>query len=289
MRVSFTKAEASGNDMILVDARALEMLRCEEAATAMCRRHFGIGGDGLMLVDHAVDGAPDVRMFNPDGSEDFCGNGLRCVAAWLLGAGEAARDSVRMRTPWGSHRARALARRGREFTIETEILAPTFSPPELPARVRAPRILRMPFDVAGRRLEISSAAVGSLHTVIFGEEDVDEETFQTCSPLIEHHEVFPERTSVLWCRVEGRDRLRMRIWERAVGETTSCGTGACAAVAVGRCLGLLDDRVHVVSAGGTARVAWSGSGPIRLTGPARLVYTGTYEFRTFPDGGDCDG
>jgi len=138
-------------------------------------------------------------------------------------------------------------------------------------------VLYRPFKVGFGEFRISCVNTGSTHTVIFGEEDVSEETFQTVSPLLETHEVFPLRTSVLWCRAEGRERVVMRIWERAVGETLACGSGACAAVVVGKALGRTADAAEVVTRGGRMSARWDGHGPVGLQGPAKIVYRGRVE------------
>jgi diaminopimelate epimerase len=277
MEIQFTKAEAAGNDLIIVDARITKIDILAEVARALCDRHFGVGADGLMIVQNSPALVPKVRMFNPDGTEDFCGNGLRCVAAWMLNRGEGNGNAVELLTPKGSHIARVVEWDGRGFLLDVDVLIPAFSPVEIPACVSEPRILQMPLDIGGRPVTISSVAVGTTHTVIFQDEDVDDETFFALSPLIENHAIFPERTSVLWCRVESPKRVSMRIWERGVGETQSCGTGACAVMAVGKTLEILGECVEIVTTGGSLSATWTGSGPIRLTGPVRLVYTGTYE------------
>ncbi len=135
-------------------------------------------------------------------------------------------------------------------------------------------VLRHPLEIAGRTFLISCVSTGTAHTAIFGQADVEERVFQEVSPLIERHALFPERTSVLWCRAEGRERIHMRIWERGVGETFSCGSGVAAAVAIGRTLGMTGDRVEVVMRGGRMTGEWRGEGPARIAGPARIVYTG---------------
>jgi len=276
--LKFVKTEAAGNDLVLVDGRGRTLPALPPLARALCDRHFGVGGDGLLTLSDDGGAGPLVRMHNPDGTEDFCGNGMRCIAAWLCRSGEAC-DHVFMRTPIGRHRATVRDAGGGHYDVEVELLTPEFRPCDVPALLEGERILDRPFDVGGRALRISSVRVGSTHTVVFADADVPEREFLRLSPLIERHAAFPQRTSVLWCRAESRDRLRMRIWERGVGETFACGTGACAAVVIGRELGLTGDRAEVVTRGGSMSAEWAGQGPVRLTGPARIVYEGVWASR----------
>ena len=279
MGLPFVKTEAAGNDLILVDLREKKRVDVPELARHMCDRHFGIGGDGLLAIEKHPNFVPFVRMFNPDGTEDFCGNGMRCVAAWLYESGNATGDSLTMRTPWGVHEAEIEAMESGRFRVTVELLPPKFEPSLIPVAIKGNRVLGHALQVRGSVRQISCVAIGTAHTAIFTPTDVSEEVFQSVSPVIENHRFFPERTSVLWCRAVRSDLIRMRIWERAVGETLACGTGACAAVVLGRELGLTGDRAEVVTRGGRMSAAWNGTGPVKLTGPARLVYTGQWAGR----------
>jgi len=274
MGLGFVKAEGAGNDLILLDLRRGWGGDLRGEAVRLCDRHKGIGGDGLMVVEAGPEGEPLVRMFNPDGSEDFCGNGLRCVAAWLYEQGEAAGEEVVVHSPRGRHRGRVKAEGGGRFRVEVELVAPEFRAEAIPVAAEVEEALEYPLAVGGGAWPVTCVSVGTAHAVIFVEALPADEVFERVSALIEVHEMFPERTSVLWCRSEGRERIEMRVWERGVGETLSCGTGACAAVAVGRRLGRTARRAEVVMRGGRMWAAWDGAGPARLEGPVRLVYRG---------------
>jgi diaminopimelate epimerase len=278
----FVKVEAGGNDLVLVDGRRERVRDAPSLAIRLCDRHRGVGADGLLTLEGGRRGRRTLmRMFNPDGTEDFCGNGLRCAAAYLAGAsgGQAGSGAEKVSrrvllTPRGRHEAlvRPLGRGA--FEVEVALLAPQFDPAAIPVRLPGKAVLRHPLEIAGRALAISCVSTGTAHTAIFGEEEVEERVFHEVSPLLERHELFPERTSVLWCRAEGRERVHMRIWERGVGETFSCGSGVAAAAAIGRTLGLAGDRIEVVMRGGRMTGEWPGEGPVRIAGPARIVYTG---------------
>ena len=274
MPLHFIKVEASGNDLVLVDARGEPVRDAPGLAIRLCDRHRGVGGDGLLILEGGRRGPPLMRMFNPDGTEDFCGNGLRCAAAYLAGPGADAESRLVLLTPLGRHAARVRPLGRGAFEVEIALLVPNFEPAAIPVRLPGKAVLRHPLQIAGRTFPVSCVSTGTAHTAIFSEADVAERVFQEVSPLLERCALFPERTSVLWCRTEGLDRIRMRIWERGVGETFSCGSGVAAAVAIGRTLGLTGDRVEVTMRGGGMTGEWRGEGPVRITGPARIVYTG---------------
>lgn len=276
MPLPFTKLEAAGNDLILVDARERPLENLPRWALRLCDRHFGIGSDGLLVLETSAADAPLMRMFNPDGTEDFCGNGLRCTAAWLFDRDEARCGRLAVRTPRGVHRATVYPSDSGRFSVDMEILVPLFTPRDIPAALPGARILQHPFEVGGERLAISCVNTGTTHTAIFSDRDPDDALFNRISPLLERHPAFPERTSVLWCRPEGRERIHVRVWERGVGETFACGSGACAAAAIGQLLDVSGRGVEVVMRGGRMFVRWNYPTPIRLAGQARIVYSGLW-------------
>lgn len=279
MPVPFLKAEGGGNDLVMVDGRAAPLGDPADWAVRLCRRHYGVGGDGLMLLESGPDAGLLVRMFNPDGTEDFCGNGLRCVAAWLADRGELNPDAFILRTPKGAHRGRVRKRIGRSFEVEVELVPPVFAPEGIPATLDGERILDVPLRLGDEVRRVSVLNVGTAHAILFVDHAVSDDEFRRVSPQVETHPAFPERVSVLWCRQCGPESLELRIWERGVGETISCGTGAGAAVVAAHLLGRIRNRAEVVTKGGASIAEWDESGPVRLTGPARLVYTGIWEER----------
>jgi diaminopimelate epimerase len=274
MLLHFIKVEAGGNDLVLVDARRAPVRDAPSLAIRLCDRHRGVGGDGLLTLEGGRRGPPLMRMFNPDGTEDFCGNGLRCAAAYLVGPEADEESRGVLLTPRGRHEARVRPLGRGDFEVEVALLVPQFDPAAIPVLLPGKAVLRHPLEIAGRTFPISCVSTGTAHTAIFGQADVEERVFQEVSPLLERHTLFPERTSVLWCRAEGRERVHMRIWERGVGETFGCGSGVAAAAAIGRTLGLTGDRIEVVMRGGRMTGEWRGEGPARIAGAARIVYTG---------------
>jgi len=270
--IRFTKMHGAGNDFVVVDCRGPAAQTIDAPlARRLADRHTGVGCDQIMLVDPArTPGAiAAYRILNADGSEARqCGNGVRCVVAWLareldLGAGDYLLDG-----PNGP--LKATIDRKRAITVDLEV--PDF------------RLERVPFlapsDADPQRLtvdreivEIGVVAIGNPHAVLVVDEAASAEVARL-GPAIEHHPAFPNRVNVGFAERVDRHRIRLRVHERGVGETLACGSGACAAVAVLHRRGQVGDAVAVELPGGTLHVAWNGTGPIRLSGPTAFVFEG---------------
>jgi diaminopimelate epimerase len=274
-----------GNDFVVLDAATLALeTDWPLLAMRLCERHFGVGADGLLVVSQDANNAAfAMRMFNPDGTEDMCGNGLRCVCLWAYRAGwlaavEGPAEFI-VATKDGPHRCRLtdVSPEGREGLVRVGMDRPRFMPPEIPfCAPGRERIVDSPLPVGDRTYTVTSLNTGSTHTVIFGDAP-DEATFQRDSPLIENHPLFPERTSVLWATPMGTDRFAVRIWERGAGETLGCGTGACAVGVAARLHGFVsaETPTAIVSRGGTLLITWPGDETeIQMLGPAQFVFEG---------------
>ena len=268
------KMEAVGNDFVLVDEGDAAVDDWAPLARRLCSRHFGVGADGLLVVGPGDRADLRMRMFNPDGTEDHCGNGMRCAllhAVGTLAPGEERR--LTLETLAGVRRARIFLRDGQPF-VETEMGEPAFAPRDLPMRAESERVIDYPLDVDGETVRVTVVSTGTTHSVVFADAREVEERFLRLSPSLEIHPAFPERTSVMWATPEGTDRIRLRIWERGVGETLGCGTGACATMIAARLHGFVGDRATVASKGGELEVFWPGEGGCTLTGTARTVFIG---------------
>ncbi len=274
-----------GKDFVVVDAAALpKQTNLADLAVRMCDRKFGIGADGLLVVarEPGAETAFRMQMFNPDGSEDMCGNGLRCVSLWAHGAGWLeGRTQFTVATKEGVRDVQALevSADGRSASFGVDMGVPQFAPERLPFLAAGEaRIIQYPLAVDGETFAITTVNTGSTHTVIFGPQP-DDETFRRVSPLIENHPLLPERTSVLWATPAGHNAHAVRIWERGAGETLGCGTGACAVGVAAVLNGYTDFNTptDIVSKGGTLRITWPGEdASVQMTGPAHFVYTGDY-------------
>jgi diaminopimelate epimerase len=275
----FTKMQAVGNDFVVVEARDWPAdTDWNNVAIRLCDRHFGIGSDGLLLVSPSPVADFQMRMFNPDGTEDMCGNGLRCVFRFAAKQGYFTGLHATGETLNGVHTATSPD----GILWSVGMGSPQFDPEAIPVLVEADAVLNYPLEVEEEEILVSAVSTGSTHTVLFVPELPNDERFFHISPLIEHHPLYPERTSVMWATPddgESGSAWRIRIWERGVGETLGCGTGACAVAVLARATGRSQkSQTAVRSRGGELSVTWSAEGldsEMILTGPAEIVYAGT--------------
>jgi len=259
----------AGNDFLVVRGEEREW---PALAPALCDRRRGVGGDGVLVALPSRRADVRMRMYNPDGTEDDCGNGLRCLALYARERGLVAEDCFRVETLSGIKRVAVEDAAARPARVRVELGRARLEPEAVPVRSPGRHALGIDLEAGGRRLQAHVLSTGTAHTVIF--EMPDDGEFRRLSPLIEHHPLFPERTTVMWTAVTGPDRLRVRIWERGVGETLACGTGAAAAAVAAHRAGHCGHRVQVESHGGTLHVVIGGELDLSLIGPAEWVYDG---------------
>ena len=276
----FVKMQALGNDFIVLDGSQWPEADWPGVSRVLCQRRFGIGSDGLMVVKHRPGRRSLVRMFDPDGCEDFCGNGTRCAAVFLYEKRLVTGSEFTIDTLSGPREVRLILSERRAEGAAVAMGRAQFAPERLPAHLPGDCVLQHPLQTHGRTFTICTVSTGTTHTILWQDEWPGDEEFLLWSPRIENHPAFPERTSVLWAVAVSRERIRIRIWERGgVGESLACGTGACAAAAVGRRLGLTADAVTVESKGGELSVRIDPAGQTWLTGPARTVFEGYVDRR----------
>jgi len=272
MNLDFTKMHGLGNDFMVVDAIHQRVQLSPQQVRALADRHLGVGFDQLLLVEPAPSADVDFRyrIFNADGGEVAqCGNGARCFMQFVHEHGLTDRLRVRVQTLSG---VLELARRA-DGMVTVNMGVPEFEPARIPfdAPQQAPRYL---LEVDGQTLEIGAVALGNPHAVV-PVEDVDAAPVATLGPRIEQHPRFPQRVNAGFLQILDRARARVRVYERGAGETLACGSGACAAVVIGRLWDRLDNRVRVQLPGGELEIGWSGAGsPVMMTGPATTVYQG---------------
>lgn len=266
-RLPFSKWEAVGNDFVVLDDS--DVASCRDLArlsSRICDRHRGVGADGLLVYGVETSQRLSFRIFNADGSEDtMCGNGLRCVVSDAHSRGRIATTGI------ASTRAGAVGWNiGTAGQVSLTLPPPSFETHRIPTT--APRTDHL--SIVGYDIDI--VQTGSPHAVVFVAELPEDPTFIDISPRIETHPWFPEHVSVMWATVRSECRLQLRIWERGVGETRGCGTGACAAAVAAMVRGLVGDtQIEVESVGGRLHVGWTGPGEsMRLAGGARCVFRG---------------
>ena len=275
MRVEFTKMHGVGNDFVVFDAPIPDSLLDPARLRALADRRTGIGFDQALLLDapRRADSAAHYRVFNADGAEvEQCGNGARCLAALLGRRGRARDGELALESAAGVIRARLAA----DGAVSVDLGVPDFKPRSLPFDAPG-EADSYALEVGGQRLEIMVVSLGNPHAVVTVA-SVDCVPVATLGPLIERHPRFPKRVNTGFLEIVSRAEVRLRVYERGAGETLSCGTGACAAVAVAVRRGWLDGRVRVSVRGGELRVNWGGVGEhIWLTGPVQISFQGQVE------------
>lgn len=276
MQLDFTKMHGLGNDFIVFEAPRGGRLPTPAEWRALSARHTGIGFDqALVLEPPRRDGTQAYyRIFNADGGEvEQCGNGVRCLAAFLHRRGSLKHSAeIVLDSPAGLIRARVHDAN----LISVDMGVPNFDPKSLPFDASAESHV-YPLAVAGTEVEIGAVSVGNPHAVLTVA-SVASAPVDRLGPAIERHPRFPNRVNVGFMEVVDRAHIRLRVFERGVGETLACGTGACAAVAIGRRHGRLDSIVEVELPGGKLELNWSGPGEhIWMKGPTAVSFTGRVE------------
>ena len=294
MRIDFTKMHGVGNDFIVFEAPPGASLPSTEALRRLADRHTGIGFDQALILEapRRPDTAVFYRIFNSDGAEvEQCGNGARCIAALVHGLkgrnGSALGDTLTLDSPAGLIRARIQG----AGLVSVDMGVPNFDPRSLPFDAAGPAPSYR-LEVGAETVEIGAVSMGNPHAVL-RVPSVESAPVERLGPAIENHPRFPNRVNVGFMEIVSRSQIRLRVYERGAGETLACGTGACAAVALGRRLGLLDEDVRVIVRGGELRVNWGGEGHgkdrdefargkeeaehIWLTGPAQVSFVGHVE------------
>ncbi len=275
MSYRFTKMHGLGNDFVVFDGVRQSLQLSPDQIRHIANRNFGIGCDQVLLVEPPITEEADFRyrIFNADGGEvEQCGNGARCFARFVHEEGLTDRDVVTVETSTGL----IQLSRPEENQVTVDMGVPRFEPPEIPFEADQ-RAERYQLNLNGGAVEIAVVSMGNPHAVLQVEQ-VENAPVDELGPLIEHHPRFPQRVNVGFMQIVTSDHIRLRVFERGVGETLACGTGACAAVAAGNLQGLLQPETRVDLTGGALMVSWPGEGEsVRMTGPAERVFEGQIE------------
>lgn len=274
MEVSFTKMHGLGNDFVVINATEKPLTLSSAQVQRMSNRRFGVGFDQLLVLQKPTHVNADFcfRIFNADGGEvEQCGNGARCMALYIRSQGLSDKPEIRLQTLGGlitlSHQG------GDKVTVEMGI--PTFEPSQIPF-ITSKVAKTYEVKVADMSIPLSVVNVGNPHAVIVVDELLSEQV-QTLGQQISSHEQFPEGVNVEFMQVVDPQNIRLQVYERGAGATLACGTGACAAMVVGRRNGLLQERVMVNQPGGSLYIDWQGPETmVKMTGPGKLVYHGVW-------------
>ena len=273
MKLAFTKMHGAGNDFVVIDGVTQAVNLNTNQLRRLADRHRGIGCDQILMVTPPDNPDADFRyhVFNADGSRaGQCGNGARCVGRFLREKRLTRQREILLQTDDDSL-ALSLTEDGRVFA---GLSAPRFAPTEVPFQADETQD-QYTLDVQGQSLSIGALSMGNPHAILMVD-DCDAAPVSTLGPLLEAHTRFPERVNVGFMQVQSRGEMKLRVFERGVGETDACGSGACAAAVHGMKLGLLDEEVLVSLPGGKLSVSWPSMGDrVWLGGPTATVFNGT--------------
>jgi diaminopimelate epimerase len=277
MKLSFTKMHGAGNDFVVIDATRAPFEPTPTLLQRLTDRRFGVGCDQVLVVEapSTADVDFDYRIFNADGSEvGQCGNGSRALARYVRERGLSDKAAIRVRTRSGVLELRHV--RDQLYTVNMGV--PRLEPAQIPLQMPS-RAMHYALTLAdGKTVEFGAASMGNPHAVI-RVQDVDAAPVQELGPALQRAAAFPESVNVGFLQIIDRGHVRLRVYERGAGETLACGSGACAAVVVGRLWDALDARVEVAVRGGTLTIEWQGEGqPVQMTGPAETVFQGEIEW-----------
>ncbi|CRY56068.1 diaminopimelate epimerase [Yersinia intermedia] len=270
--MQFSKMHGLGNDFMVVDAVTQNVYFSPELIRRLADRHTGVGFDQMLVVEPPYDPELDFhyRIFNADGSEVAqCGNGARCFARFVRLKGLTNKRDIRVSTQTG----RMVLSVTEDELVCVNMGEPNFDPQAVPFRATKAEKTYI-FRAAEQTVLCGVVSMGNPHCVL-QVEDVSVANVALLGPVLENHERFPERANIGFMQVVSRESIRLRVYERGAGETQACGSGACAAVAVGIQQSLLDEDVTVELPGGSLHISWKGPGyPLYMTGPATHVYDG---------------
>jgi len=274
MKLRFTKMHSLGNDFVMINGVGKNIRITQDIARVIADRNFGIGCDQIIMVSEKLSDAKFImQIFNQDGSEvGQCGNGARCFAKFLVDESLTNQSEIQVETTTTAMKINL----NEDKTVTAELMAPIFQPSKIPLAVAQESMTYMVSTDMGE-IRFSANSMGNPHCVILVD-NLDCTDVLGIGELMESHEIFPERANIGFCELVSRSEIRLRVYERGVGETLGCGSGACAAVVAGIQGNRLDSKVEVNLPGGVVEVSWRGDkNPVYLTGRVHYVFDGFIE------------
>ena len=278
-RIKFTKMHSCGNDYIFIDNTDGKITCPESLCVSLCAPHYGIGGDGIVLIEKSETADAKMRSFNKDGSEGkMAGNNIRCVGKYLFDNKLVSSETITIETASGVYGLSLFVREGKVSSVTVNMGKVDFSAAKIPCTLKTDEVFDEPFKADGKTYNITCLSVGNPHCVTFTD-DIDGINLSKLGPKFENAAVFPEKINTEFVRVVGKNDLRVRVWERGNGETLACGTGAIAAAvaAVKHGYSETGKEITVRLAGGILTVNYDGENAF-LTGPVTEVFTGEFEY-----------
>ena len=276
--MKFTKMQGLGNDYVYVNGFEERIENPSEMAVKVSNRNFGVGSDGLILINPSEKADFEMEMYNADGSRgEMCGNGIRCVAKYVYDYGLTDKTHISVETLGGIKYLDLTVEDGKVVLVRVDMGSPILTPAQIPVIADEAEAVAVPILVDETEYQMTCVSMGNPHAVIFMD-DIEHLEIEKIGPKFEHHERFPNRVYTEFVKVLDRHTASMRVWERGSGETLACGTGACA-VAVACILGgYTENKVTVKLLGGDLLIEWDREqNKIYMTGPAEVVFDGVWK------------
>ena len=277
--MKFTKMQGIGNDYVYVNCLQETIENPSELAKKISDRHYGVGSDGLIMINPSDKADFEMEMYNADGSRgEMCGNGIRCVAKYVYDYGLTDKTSISVETLAGIKYLDLTVADGKVVLVKVDMGKPMLRPEEVPVVSEKEEVIDEPITVDGQEYRMTCVSMGNPHAVVFIDQDVKEFPLETVGVKFENHERFPKRVNTEFVNVLDRHTAQMRVWERGSGETLACGTGACAVAVACALNGLTEDEVTVKLLGGDLQIKWDREkNTVYMTGPAEVVFDGEWK------------
>ena len=277
--MKFTKMQGIGNDYVYVNCLQETIENPSELAKKISDRHYGVGSDGLIMINPSDKADFEMEMYNADGSRgEMCGNGIRCVAKYVYDYGLTDKTSISVETLAGIKYLDLTVEDGKVVLVKVDMGKPMLRPEEVPVVSEKEEVIDEPITVDGQEYRMTCVSMGNPHAVVFIDQDVKEFPLETVGVKFDNHERFPKRVNTEFVNVLDRHTAQMRVWERGSGETLACGTGACAVAVACALNGLTEDEVTVKLLGGDLQIKWDREkNTVYMTGPAEVVFDGEWK------------
>lgn len=281
--IKFTKMEGLGNDYIYIYSEN-KIENINDLAIKMSDRHFGIGGDGIIIIGPSNNYDFKFEMYNSDGSQaEMCGNGIRCAAKFVYEKGYTKKTEIDFETLAGKRHVSLILENDTILSVKVDMGKPILKADDIPVSEYEEKknyenleMVQFSYDINGDKKTFSCVSMGNPHTVCFLD-NISEFDITKYGPNIENDSRFPNKTNVEFVEIIDRNKIKMRVWERGAGETLACGTGACASTVASIINGYTERKVEVNLLGGTLLIEWAEDGHVYMTGPANTVFEGEYE------------
>ncbi len=277
--MKFTKMQGCGNDYVYINGFVYEIDQPEELSKKVSDRHFGVGSDGLILINPSNEADFKMNIYNADGSEaKMCGNGIRCVGKYVYDKEMTNKKIVTVETLSGIKTLfLSVNDEDKVESVRVNVGKPSLTPAEIPVQSDKEQVLDEAIKVRGKKFKMTCVSMGNPHCVVFVD-DVDDLDIEKYGPEFENNELFPDRINTEFVQIVDKNHIKMRVWERGSGETMACGTGASASVVASYLNELTENEVYVELLGGTLYIEYdTNEDSVYMTGPAEISFEGEIE------------